>query len=844
MAKTYYVSAENGNDKNAGNEKKPLKTIQAGINKLSAGDTLLVRKGTYDEQIIVNRSGDKRNPIAIQAYPGEKPVIDGERVKLSLTARLVQISRSQNLQFNGFEVRNSRGRGIGLNDCTSVVVSGCDIHNCQSNGILIIDCQETTIEKNKVHACAQKYVSAAADAQTVALFIVRSQNVVAQDNTCYENSAGGIAAYYARSVAVRKNTCYDNRAFQIQFSSTTDSAIEANFCYHTGRQAFLHLDGGRPPGIVKGDRKGYPESGVWHTRSVVVANNIIVGCRSGFEVPAYGGILTAVGVIHNTIVNSTGTAIQIEAGGNHRDTVLENNLVATTSSTGGMSGVASPNGLLWRNNFWSRFPSDQTFNPANDVVNASTGLRDINAPVVAGQTITAPYELTAVSPAVNSGATSDVGIDFYGRVRDRKPDIGAHEFDNSNGPDPGDGNLPPAGERVKNGLLALYDFSAGWGNTIADVSGVGAALDLTIENTTTVQWSTQGLIVKSPTTIGSGGPATKVIEACRTTNEIAVEAWITPATADQGGPARIVSISLDANSRNVTLGQGLKNGEPTKLYNTRLRTTNSDDNGIPSVSTPNGSLLTASTHVVFTRNKDGHATIYMNGQERAIDTLPGSLSNWANNYRLWLANERTGDRPWLGTYTLVALFSRVLTAAEVQHNYEAGLPKVEPLVAEFRVAAGQEIGLAPHTADFDSSDSYAHGGIATYAWDFGDGAHSAEANPSHIYSATGVYTVSLTITDTKGLTSSVTKTNFITVTDTSLPSLPIDYARFVLANVVESRILAFGIQYPDFRCVLTWNQDPHQIMLFRTLEDVLQIYRVPGIVEQIWIDYPASDVIE
>jgi PKD repeat protein len=41
------------------------------------------------------------------------------------------------------------------------------------------------------------------------------------------------------------------------------------------------------------------------------------------------------------------------------------------------------------------------------------------------------------------------------------------------------------------------------------------------------------------------------------------------------------------------------------------------------------------------------------------------------------------------------------------------------------------------------------GGVA-YLWDFGDGVTSAEANPSHIYAATGVYNVKLTATNLNG----------------------------------------------------------------------------------------------
>jgi chitodextrinase len=57
------------------------------------------------------------------------------------------------------------------------------------------------------------------------------------------------------------------------------------------------------------------------------------------------------------------------------------------------------------------------------------------------------------------------------------------------------------------------------------------------------------------------------------------------------------------------------------------------------------------------------------------------------------------------------------------------------------------------TVSFDASASNDLGGsIASYEWTFGDGAGAGEATPSHVYSATGTYTVQVTVTDLSGYT--------------------------------------------------------------------------------------------
>ncbi|MES2386429.1 MAG: PKD domain-containing protein [Bacteroidota bacterium] len=77
----------------------------------------------------------------------------------------------------------------------------------------------------------------------------------------------------------------------------------------------------------------------------------------------------------------------------------------------------------------------------------------------------------------------------------------------------------------------------------------------------------------------------------------------------------------------------------------------------------------------------------------------------------------------------------------------------------------------PPVANFTTADSITCTGTVrftdlsmnfpqTYAWDFGDGATSAESNPVHIYSSRGTYSVKLTTTNANG-SSVITKTGIV-----------------------------------------------------------------------------------
>lgn len=76
---------------------------------------------------------------------------------------------------------------------------------------------------------------------------------------------------------------------------------------------------------------------------------------------------------------------------------------------------------------------------------------------------------------------------------------------------------------------------------------------------------------------------------------------------------------------------------------------------------------------------------------------------------------------------------------------------VAPTARFVSTATGLQVNLdASTSADPD-------GTIASYAWDFGDGATGSGASPSHTYAAAGTHQVTLTVTDNAGATDSITQ---------------------------------------------------------------------------------------
>ncbi len=219
--------------------------------------------------------------------------------------------------------------------------------------------------------------------------------------------------------------------------------------------------------------------------------------------------------------------------------------------------------------------------------------------------------------------------------------------------------------RVREGLLLCYTF-ANDGELVIDEVFTDQPLDLLIETGDTARLEGGALAITGSALVASPAPAEVLPAACRASNEITIEAWVQPASLDQSGPARVVTLSLDTGQRNFTLGQTMGR------YVVRLRTTTTGVQGTPEFMAPEGSVLTELTHVVFTRSLAGTARIYINGEMVAEGVVGGDLSNWEDTMRLALGNELTGDRSWLGSLSLVAIYDLPLTAEQVLTNFQAG----------------------------------------------------------------------------------------------------------------------------------------------------------------------------
>jgi Concanavalin A-like lectin/glucanases superfamily len=232
-----------------------------------------------------------------------------------------------------------------------------------------------------------------------------------------------------------------------------------------------------------------------------------------------------------------------------------------------------------------------------------------------------------------------------------------------------------SGGRIDSELIAKYEFKTGQGTIAYDTSVVSPAANLNMMGN--VAWSSAwGLRFKD---FGRAQATTatsrKLFETIRATGEYSIEAWVIPDNVTQGendnDPARIVTYSGSADTRNFTVGQYEYN------YSVMNRTTESDANGLDELATAAAKEIVQASlqHLVVTFDPIRGRRIYVNGvfTDDADPDAGAVINDWDPNFALAIGNEVSGDRPWSGSMRFLGIHKRALSEADITTNYGVGV---------------------------------------------------------------------------------------------------------------------------------------------------------------------------
>ncbi len=372
LATTYYVAKTSSSDANTCVQAQSVGTakltINGGVGCLSSGDTLIVKVGTYNEQLIdIVPSGSVGSPTTILAN-GNAVQGTGDLVTLlpsgpGVDTTVVFFSNKAYITFDGFVVdsTNITNVTLGVNASDHMIVQNCIVQNMAAvqdpNGAAGIDFTGGTtqsIARNNI-------------ARNIGTLGAPGANPI--DHGIYVRGIGNI---------IENNVVSNNISHGIHLYSNVVGAVNDNII----RGNIVHDNGSRGILLAAGD------GNIAYNNTVY--NNGVHDNREGIGI-GFGASNSA--VYNNTVTGGSGICINIRLG-EGVNSIIKNNICWHTGSdsvSNGGSGSMISNNLL-----------------GIDPLFVNEAAKD--------------FHLQIGSPAIDAGV--DVGLSFIGAA----PDMGAFEF--------------------------------------------------------------------------------------------------------------------------------------------------------------------------------------------------------------------------------------------------------------------------------------------------------------------------------------------------------------------------------------------------------------------------------
>jgi uncharacterized repeat protein (TIGR02543 family) len=460
----YYVSTS-GNDNNPGTYSHPWRSLQKAADVLVAGETLLIRGGSYNERIIPRNSGSSGKYITYAAYPDEQVILDGSGIQFSNNEEgLIHIQNKHYIKIQDITIRNSNDMGVYIQGtynprvlASNIILSNLQVLNSNDEAIKVLFGDQILIENSYTKESVSSGIG-----------VWHSSNITIDNNTVVNarnlpmpyGHEECITISYVANFEVKNNEVYFENfnnylgAAGIDIkNSSFDGSVHHNYVHSFYQDGAIYLDAweaglyGTPSlhnvdvysnriehagGISIGSERG----GI--VENINIYNNIVIdSAYSGILLHRAGvtsggdGLRKNINIFNNTIFRSIGNGgagIYI-ATANIEDIVIKNNIVAFDPKWVGQITLAFPSVIgqitVDKNLTWGRTECSQDY---PNCVELNTGTIRAN-PMFLNSSIL-DLRLQSISPAINQGLTIQVvDSDFAGILRPSGSayDIGAYE---------------------------------------------------------------------------------------------------------------------------------------------------------------------------------------------------------------------------------------------------------------------------------------------------------------------------------------------------------------------------------------------------------------------------------
>jgi hypothetical protein len=216
--RTFYVDLGHSfsSDGNSGSESSPWRTLRHAANVAVAGDTILVKGGTYVESSAYDNwatatlnpvnSGTSSEPITFRAYAGETVLVTNDTSNLPALGT----SGRDYIVWEGFvtdrrvAIFDSVGSALGFTEVIGQYEATTDNHD----GVRIERSSEILVHHNAIHGVRGE------SSNSAGIKVYTSDHLVIEDNYLYDNTTGifdkdsGFANTYRRNLATGNSTAF------------------------------------------------------------------------------------------------------------------------------------------------------------------------------------------------------------------------------------------------------------------------------------------------------------------------------------------------------------------------------------------------------------------------------------------------------------------------------------------------------------------------------------------------------------------------------------------------------------------------------------------------------------
>jgi parallel beta-helix repeat protein len=349
-ASTYFVSPS-GSDDNNGSQNAPFETFQKSVSVLNPGDELKINPGTYNEKLIINKSGNSNDWITISPVSG-RPIINGNfnREPMEITGDYIKII--------GLDVQKGQNPGEDDGYCIDIDIQSQNlilddllVHECRGHGINI-DGQNITMQNSKVYRTNLAFANTGQSSMWGSGIKGHhgAANLTIKNNTVYENYGEGIAMTRVKGAVVENNTAYDNFGVNIYIDNSYNVIVRNNFSYYTNNSTY-YKDGkkGRCFELAEEYYSGWGAQ----MNNIEVYNNIASNCNYGitfFDGGQSGSAIRNVSIHNNILWNIEKTGTSIDPLPTQGTNEYYKNIVYSTRGVDIWTDLS--NGINFNTNLW------------------------------------------------------------------------------------------------------------------------------------------------------------------------------------------------------------------------------------------------------------------------------------------------------------------------------------------------------------------------------------------------------------------------------------------------------------------------------------------------------------